>query len=250
MLRIFLFLIACLLVACTSKVPHIEYGLQPDQASYVPARIAVAPCQNWPDGARYKNLPASNASTDDMRQICEHLDKFIVQGFENQPFMRGFSPRNLLRLLQAANQPRLLGELPARWETREDDCQDCANAAAFYRLSIEKRPEWRLWLNNLSKSARNADAVLLPFVLYSYLDNRNDRGLFLARRAAGVTLLLVDTNYGHLLWAGGRRAEVVQQRLIDSPVDREIIAPGNEKLFERLLIEDLLKDFPGRQVYR
>ena len=100
------------------------------------------------------------------------------------------------------------------------------------------------------EKCRNADAVLLPFVLFHYTDQRNDRGLFLARRAAGATVLLIDTNYGYLIWAGGRRAEVVQQRLINSKADREIEAPGIDMLLERLLVDDLLKDFPGRQVYR
>lgn len=244
-------LIASFLGACTSTAPKIDYGLQPDHASYVPARIAVAPCQLWPKDAKFEDLPSSNANDADNKQLCEQFDKYVIQGFENQPFMRGYSPKNLMALLQKANQANALAEIPKLWaSTGKEKCEDCENAAAFYRQVIEPRPEWRTWLNNLSKSARNADAILLPFVLYHYTDQRNDRGLFLARRAAGATILLIDTNYGYLLWAGGRRAEVVQQRLINNKNDRDIEAPGLDKLLERLLVEDLMKDFPGRQVYR
>ncbi len=240
-----------LLAACTSKRPVIEYGLQAEHASYVPARIAVAACRSWPAEAHFADLPKSNASDADLKQVCEQFDKFVVQGFENQPFMRGYSPKNLEKLLAASNQSQTFAEIPKIWANKTTTaCEGCDNAAAFYRTMIEANPAWRLWLNNLSKSARNADAVLLPFVLYLHTDQSNDRGLFIARRAAGVTMLLIDTNYGYLIWAGGRKAEVLNQRLINSKADREIEPPSIERLFERLLVEDLLKDFPGRQVYR
>lgn len=238
------------MLACTSTTPTVDYGLQPDHASYVPARIAVLPCAVWPGGAKYKSLPATNVPEADLKEICTHFDKYVIQGFENQPFMRGFSPKNLEKLLQTAGQPQAISEIPNLWAHKANDCADCDNAAAFYRASIEPRPEWRAWLSNLSKSARNADAVLMPFILYMYTEQVNERGLQVARRAAGVTLLLIDTNYGYLLWAGGRRAEVLNQRLVGLKMDPQMQAPGNDKLLERLLVEDLLKDFPGRQVYR
>jgi hypothetical protein len=70
-----------------------------------------------------------------------------------------------------------------------------------------------------------------------------------AERAAGVALLLIDTNSGALLWAGGREAVLPEKRLGGGNVAGTLALPPWSGVEARLLTEELWRDFPGRQVF-
>lgn len=235
---------------CTSTKPSAQYGIATEHAGYVPARIAVMPCQVWPVGARFRTLPLTNTPAAVNKELCDKFDEHVVEGFADQPYMRGFSPKWVRALAENAGKANIVNELPQYWDHRAGDCVDCVNAPSFYLSSIKNRAEWRLWLSELSKSVRHADAVLLPFVMYSYESKFVDRGLFVSKRAAGVDLLLVDTNQGYLLWSGQRNAFALNQELEQQPVANAIDYPSWTTVHERLFVEDVWKDFPGRQTYR
>ena len=239
-----------LLTGCvTNPDTTAQYGIQPEHAGYVPARIAIVPCQPWPSGARFQALPLTNVKPAAIQDLCESLDAYVLSGFNGQPYMKGFSPKAVTKSLAEANQQDLLGQLAALWMHTSGDCVQCATAPAYYKATIARRPSWLAWLNALSKAARNADSVLLPFVTFAGERTYDDRGLAVAERSAGVALLLVDTNNGELLWAGGREAAVQSKRLTGGSVAAPLAAPPWSDLTARLLTEELWREFPGRQVF-
>ena len=245
-----LLLLTLLTCGCvTNPETSAQYGVQPEHAGYVPARIAILPCQAWPDGARFKALPLTNVKPPVVQELCEQLDAYVVAGFNGQPYMKGFSPKAVQKALDENGQSQLLGELPALWIHTSGDCVDCATAPAFYKATIARRPAWLTWLNTLSKAARNADSALVPFVTYAEERTYDDRGLAVAERGAGVALLLVDTNTGELLWAGGREAAVQSKRLEGGNVAGALAMPEWSAVGERLFTEELWREFPGRQVF-
>ena len=235
------------LVSCAHEEVEINYGLQLNHSSFVPARVAVLHCQEWPNGARYKTLPLTNFSKDDVQQICKKFDDFVINGYDGQPYMRGISQKGVKRRLDKKLGEEFLQKVSSLWQHLETDCQNCTNPAQFYTLSIAERQQWRQWLVELSKNAKSADAVLLPMVTYGYNRTVNDRGVMVQEKGAGLTMLLIDTNNGYLLWAGGREAVSSNQSFHDNNAPLE--PPTDKSLYQRLFTDDIWKDFPGRQVY-
>src|SRR5690606_35959696 len=77
---------------CTTTSQSHEFGMQPGHVGYVPARIAIVPCQDWPTGARFASLPLSNLKDIERAALCESFNQFVIEGFTGQPYMRGYSP--------------------------------------------------------------------------------------------------------------------------------------------------------------
>lgn len=223
------------------------YGIQAEHQSYVPARTAILPCRVWPEGARYKKLPLTSAKDQEIQALCAAVDEYVLDAFDNQPYMKGFTPKFVQKQLEAAGKAQAAQNLATLWAHQAGDCADCLTPPAFYDRSIPQRTAWLDWLHGISTSVRNADAVLLPFVTFAYDKRYDDRGLDVHERAAGVVLLLVDTAKGELLWAGGREAQVPAKRLRSANVTGELLPPDWQLVKERLLSEDLWREYPGRQ---
>jgi hypothetical protein len=246
------FAILLALSGCVSTATQTPCGVQEGHLSYVPARIATLACQLWPAGARFDSLPLTNVGAPETKALCTEFDNFVLKSFNDQPYMKGYSPKFVAQQLTEAGASDLASKLPDAWAHRGSDCGTCETVPAFYHASIAGRLEWLTWLNNLSKNVRHADAVLLPFVTYAYERRLDDRGLVVAERGAGVTLLLVDTNNGALLWAGGREASVPHKELANTPAGKGPQSPPMpswEDVYARLFAEPLWRAFPGRQVY-
>ncbi len=241
----------CLLLSFTSLACMTplssRYGIQEDQLAKVPARIAVLPCQLWPQGARFVELSPNEASSSDNQVLCQQTDAFVLKGFEGQPYMRGLSPKLVKALVEKAQPPLNLSEIEGLWYRPGQVCDACRHPASYYNEVIASRPEWRTWLGQLSRNTKNSDAVLIPLIMHQASRGLDDRGLFYAQRKAGIALLLVDTNNGSLIWIGGREAEtrrpLTQLSAASSP---QAFAPWDE-LWAQLFVSDLWREFPGRQ---
>jgi hypothetical protein len=220
-----------------------DYGVQAEQLARIPARIAVVPCRAWPQGARFVNQPELKASPEDLKALCEKFDQYVLQGFDGQPYMRGISPRVVLKLLEQSQQPDLLTKIDELWFRPGQACESCQHPASYYREVIAPRPDWRAWLTNFARSASQSDALLLPLVIEADKGTLNDRGLIFNFRRARIALLLIDTNNGELIWIGGRETE--------SRLPKEKGAPDTlpdlEDFYRNLFIPDLWLEFPGRQ---
>ena len=235
---------------CITSAPKpVSWGIQPGHRGFVPARVVVMPCQIWPNGARYDALPLGKADGPELQDTCVKFDEFVVQGFQNQPFMKGFTPKAAAKLLEQAGKATLPQRVATLWRHDLTDCVDCDNGASYYVHSIQNRPEWRQWLNEVSLACRSADAILLPFVQYAKESRFNDRGLRIAERSSAIIMLLVDTNNGQLLWAGGRESRLANQKLEEQSGPESVAFLPWADLHPRLFINAIWKEFPGRQDY-
>jgi hypothetical protein len=233
------------LAACTTTEPKDRYGIQSQFSSLIPARIAVLPCRTWPQTSRYESMPMTAWTPDDQTAICNRFDEFVLDGFKNQPFMRGFSPKAVLKLLENSQQTSMLKEIEMLWRPANVDCQTCRTPMSFYQTAVASQQLWRLWLAQLSRATRNSDAVLVPFALYHKNDTYDDRGLRVARRSLAVVLLLIDTGSGNLIWSGGRESYASTISAPDA-VATPPAAPPLGEVLDRVFVEDVWKEFPGR----
>jgi len=236
-----------LVASCTTTSPHAGSGVQPDYAAFVPARTAVLPCRSWPDSLGLAALPARDPTGPASEEICRKFNEVVLEGFSGQPFMKGFAPRLVEQLVAKSPRPALLTEMQPLLARRPGDCSDCPSPAAYYVRSIAPRVEWRQWLSDFSQHVRGADALLLPFVVWTRDERTDDRGLKVARRSSAVSMLLIDTSSGGLIWAGARDATAANKSLVGDQVPNVLSAPPWETVMDRMFVASLWRDYPGRQ---
>jgi len=242
LLPVLVFVAACR----TTHVPTSS-GIQESYRGYVPARISVLPCQVWPNTARFASQPLTTTDQTVTDNLCQAIDAFVIDGFQDQPFMSGFSPRAVGQLLELAEKEDLLDQFASNWVRDDRFCLACNDALSVYAQGISQQQNWRLWSQELSQATRKADAALIPLIVYATEAQLDDRGLAIAKREAQVVLLLVDTNNGKLVWAATNKAEISTQKLQPASSTSQPNFPEWEELYPRLLLNSLWLDFPGRQ---
>ena len=235
--------------SCAHQQESVTFGVQPEHRGFVPARTAVLNCRVWPNRTSLQDTPPANIRPPELDGLCAKLDEKTLGAFAGQPYMRGYSPKGVDKVLTRAGQGSLTQSWPKFWEHRAGDCSDCKDIAAFYTASIASRPEWREWLQTFSVHMNQADAILLPFVVYGREHIFDDRGMYVAERDAAVGALLIATGTGDLIWAGGRTALARNQRLQRAQVAEAITYPEWTVVMDRLFVSDLWRDFPGRQEF-
>jgi hypothetical protein len=236
----------------TSKNLDEKYGIDAKRIGYVPARIALLPCMFWPtSGSKINDLSPNNRPPEENTVLCEEFDKYVADGFDNQPFMKGLSPKLVEKLYAAAGlSPQIFTAISTEWAAKNTDCKDCRSLPAMYKLSIKGRQQWQIWLSKVSSATKGADAVMIPLVLSSNTRIENDRGILLSIRSGSIGMLLIDTNNGSLIWSGGRQAEVIYKAFANSVSAKAMREPPLDDLKRRLLTDAIWIDFPGRQIYR
>ena len=250
-------LMACLLSAillhsCATPGPSPSYGIQHGLEAYVPARIAVLGCQQLSaPGSHHKGLitiDIGNIGREEIEGLCSQFDKEIIQGFGNQPYMKGFTPAYVHNLLKKANATPLLNELQSHWDTANKVCHGCRTGLQTYTATLSHQESWLNWLNRFSTCTRYSDALLLPLLTEARQQVRDNRGIWISERSAKIELFLIDTNNGKLLWAGNGSASVNNQSLRESPTTPAPPFPHWDRLKERLFTESLWRRFPGRLI--
>ncbi len=245
--RFWLYSLFCLITtACITPV-SVPFGLQKDYLAHIPARIAILPCRIWPQGALFPGQEKTELPADQVQANCDQFDKFILAGFDGQPFMRGISPRVVKALIEKSEQPDLLNDLNQLWFRPSQVCEACQQPGAYYQQVIAPRSDWRTWLSSLSRTVSSSDAVLLPMLLAVSTEKVDDHGLFYMRRAAQVALLLIDSNNGQLIWIGGREAEIRLLLKDDKGEAKPEQIPPWDELWKRVFVDDMWLQFPGRQ---
>lgn len=238
-----------ILQSCAPTFESTQSGLNEAYQAYIPARIAVIPCREWPVTANFKGkkpFDLSDESITGREKICEFVDENVLKGFANQPFMKGFSPKLVLKLIKNTKKEGMLEEISLLWKVDVKKCEACRNAPTVYNVSVKESPSWRKWLNDFSHLVKFSDALLIPFIVDAYEHKYNDRGVLVSERVAKISLMLIDTNNGDLVWSQEKSASVLQQKLPkDSDLEYAEYPPW-EKLNLRLFTDDLWRDFPGR----
>lgn len=244
----FCVLLSLVSLAACETTPSTRFGVQPEQLAHIPALSAIVPCRLWPQTAGFPKLTATELPPAETATVCAAFDKFILDGFSDQPYMRGLSPNVVQQLLKKKGREAeaMLSDLEKPWGITKP-CSTCENVAAYYSKEVGPNVAWRQWLNAFSRATADADSVLIPFITEAKMGVINDRGLFYAVRSASVALLLVDSNNGDLIWAGGNQAES-RIPLKERPADEKSVQlPPWDDVFKRLFQNEIWLDFPGRQ---
>ena len=171
--------------------------------------------------------------------LCKEYDDFVLRSFSGQAFMNGFTPKLIRKLLNKNNQSELIEQIPLIWNFDQKSCPSCTTPQQTYHDSLAKDIKWRAWLNTLSKNVRFADAALFPFIIDSYENRYDDRGLWIAERVIHISLLLIDTNNANLLWAGERKSVLSNQGLAQKTQKSQIPYPDWSNLHQRIFIKEL-----------
>jgi hypothetical protein len=228
------------------------FGISAKKAGYIPARMALVNCMIWPErSSRMRAQALSTAGREESIKLCNDLDQFIAAGFDNQPFMKGLSPKLVEKLYgQSGLSPQINIAIAQQWSAKPNDCARCSTPTSFYTSSIASRKEWNVWLADLAKATKSSDAILVPLLIHYAVAPRNERGLIVMSRSAYVAMLLIDTTTGELIWTGGRESEVVSKAFAEDPRAKTLQPPDVEELKRRLFTDALWLGFPGRQVYK
>ena len=230
--------------SCIPLYQKISEGLQREFASHIPARTAVLPCQTW----RYVELTPA-----DRKILCDRMDESVMDGFRAQPYMRGFSPKVVDKLLDQAKWPTAISEgfgivLDATSKPRciTRDKPMCSGVADLYADALQGNAAWQMWLARFSDVQKHADAVLIP-ILVAAADNRgNDRGLIALSRSVHFSMWLVDTSTGKLIWARSKSGIETARALPEKSANLK--APDWNEPIKRALTQDFWRDYPGRLV--
>jgi len=233
-------------VSCVTPAPA-QFGVQKNHLAHIPARITILPCQKWPQGALYVGQDKIQAPDNEVKDLCTNYDSYVLSGFDGQPYMRGIAPTAVKKRLAKDPKGVQLDQLEQLWFRPSQVCEACRNPTSYYNEVVASRADWRQWLSAISRETASSDAVLMPFVAEAKGEVIDDRGLFYATRSVEVVMILVDTNNGELIWAGGKKGEI-RTPLDKKPSDPKTVPlPSWEELNKRIFVPELWAEFPGRQ---
>lgn len=231
--------------ACTTVTP-VRQGIQPDAVALNPARIAAFPTLTIPHPSEQSSLdPASLMSGDVVRAV----ESRILSAFKNQPGVNGIAFQSVRFSLKSNpklpteidSEIRSMGQLTNSGAARETlllsaECRSRRNFLDFYKHCLMKSQRWVPLLNQFSMAVQNSDSVLIPVV--TSLEKSTTRGIYSLK--FGITLLLIDTNSGRLLWG---RDTTVQ---IDSAQGVKQF-PDIKLAYDKIFNEAFWAEFPGRR---
>lgn len=237
-------LLGCI-CACTS-VPSLRQGVQPDAVALNPARIAAFPTLTVPHPSTPASLdPASLMSG----EIILSIETKILAAFRNQPGVNGIAfhtVRNSLKsnpglLASIETEIRRMGQLVNSGAARETllltaECRARTNFLDFYKHCLLRSPNWVPLLNQFSLATQNADSVLIPLI--TSLEKTTSKGIYQLK--FGLSLLLIDTNSGRLLWGRDMHSQ------IESPAGAKQF-PDLKLAYDKIFTEDFWGEFPGRR---
>lgn len=237
MRSIFLFFLLLPLACATTKVPPNPKGVQDGYQSFVPAKIVVLKCQNWIpffDNHEQNSL---------LPELCPSIDSAIIQGFTNQPYMNGFTPKLVQQMLKKSDLDTHLDDLTAFWKRPVTTSPSSEGLLESYRNFTLPNPKWLVWLHQLSQATGYSDGLLLPLIVWVEESQDTVQGLLTFQRTLKLGLLLLDTNNGNVIWYG-ERASTLSQISVNGKESTTFVPWP--KLLENSLTEELWMNFPGR----
>ncbi|MEN9528585.1 MAG: hypothetical protein RI932_458 [Pseudomonadota bacterium] len=227
-------------------MPPTREGLQSDFLALNPARIAAFSPVLMPHPVQKTSIDPATVIT---AQVQSSIETRILAAFKNQPNVNGVSFQTVRNLLKA--NPRLaaeidtelknMGQLVHSGSAKETlllskECRERKNFLDFYKFCMLSSGKWTPLLNQFSLAVLNADSILIP-VLTS-LEKSSANNIYIVK--VGVTLLLVDTNTGKLIW--GRDTQIQADAAAGAKQ-----FPDLNPLLDKLFSEPLWAEFPGRR---
>ncbi len=238
-------LLCFFLFSCVSRTP-IQNGIQPAFYALNPAAVIAVPAFILPD-------PSSNSSIDltilESHKIVEKIESKIILAFSGQSNINGY-PFNAVRQTLDKKQVKTLDildkslqALAGRFTSLDlrdrlaltPKCVDRKNFLEFYSFCVMADSKWVSSLNLLSSQIMNADSALLVFITnlnYSkneqkYVSNLN------------LSVLLVDTNNGDLIWGNQKEGSFINQ-------SENASVSHWDTVINNVLSDDFWVGFPGK----
>lgn len=235
---------------CISKKLDYAHNIEPFYISFVPARTTVLPCLKWPKYAYFKNLPMTNFTEKHIQIICNKFDNFIIQGFTNQPYMKGYSPKAVNKILNSTKNSNIqLSDINHLWKS--DPLNKgilVSSPIEYYKKIIMPKQEWQKWVYELGIIMNYSDTILIPLILYGYDIQYKERGFDIYKKTAKIIMLLIDTSNAKLIWYGMNEAFTQTQKEINRTSLQPLEPPSLDILIDKLFSNILWKEYPGRLV--
>ena len=231
--------------SCTS-VPPTREGLQSEFLALNPARIAAFPPMVMAHPVEKTSIDPAAVVTSQVQSLIESE---ILAAFKNQPNVNGVSFQTVRNSLKTA--PRLAGDIDSELKSmgqltnsgsaRETllltrECRSQKSFLGFYKHCVNQSNKWTSLLNQFSAAVQNSDSILLPIL--TSLEKTTEKNAYVVR--VGVTLLLIDTNSGKLIWG---RDSIMRA---ETPSGVRQFAEVNV-LLDKIFVESFWSEFPGRR---
>ena len=239
-----LILLFVALCACITA-PQTTQGVQEGAEALHVGRILALPPVALPDPSRIASVDVAVLQGG---RVVPLVEEAILAAFRNQPGVRGIGFQVVRERLGAPPTPwdgavAFLEDTSARLASGDlrrqgglsDACLARTSPSDFYQSCIAKQPAWLAALNKIAARSWNADAALIPLITELTVRQEPQPTTTMA-----VTLLLLDTNSGRLLWTRSRSLETPQSA-------HESLSKTWPTLVQYLFGEPLWTDFPGRR---
>lgn len=238
--------LSALQLSCRST-PAIVPGIQPEFEALNPSRILAVPSFVLPDPGAFSSVDIAALETGNTRAA---LESKVTSAFQNQPGVNGVSfstvrqaigkRPNVWDVLDAQMRSTSLKLTSRNSQERAELSSDCLkrkNFLDFYSFCLAPEKKWVSGLNTLSAKVLNADSALLTAITrLEKTTEKNRYGI-----AAGLALVLVDTNTGKLIWGKQTSGELLAP-------EGSASFPEWSPLFESLLNDNFWAEFPGRKL--
>ncbi|MGY3802942.1 hypothetical protein ACWNT8_02610 [Pigmentibacter ruber] len=224
----------------------LNEGIQEGYEAINPASIIAVPTFVLPDPSKMAVIDPAIINT---HQFIPKLEAKVMEAFKDQPNINGYSftvvnnviVKENLDILKNMNQRLIV--ISSRFSSRESvvrsiitsSCLSRKNFVEFYSYCVAPDNAWISELNKLALKVLNADTALL--VILKHLDSNSDNDIYTLN--GGISLLLVDTNNGKLIW--GKDKFVT----LKNPPEKKYF-PSVDELLNSIFNEDFWDGFPGR----
>jgi hypothetical protein len=235
------------LTSCVSRSAQIGEGIQPKFLAINPSRILAVPLFVVPDPAQKASVDLIAFETD---KISTLIETEVLKDFSNQPSVNGVSFNRVRQLV--GSDSKLFQQMSAELNDASkkisssdpkdkldltEQCLKRKTVLEYYSFCLKDKKSWKENLNALSAKVLNADTALL--VLLNSLEKGSIKDKYLIK--ASVTVVLVDTNSGALIW--GKQAV----KSIPGKSAQQAFSSWTE-LFAPLFDDEFWREFPGRKM--
>ncbi|WGL61232.1 hypothetical protein QEJ31_06460 [Pigmentibacter sp. JX0631] len=245
-LRLFVFIIFVTFVSSCQSLKPLNEGIQEGYEAINPASIIAVPTFVLPDPSKAAVIDPAIINT---HQFIPKLEAKVMEAFKDQPNINGysFSVVNNVVIKEKSdilnNMNQRLTAISSRFSSRESiirsvitsSCLSRKNFVEFYSYCVAPDSVWISELNKLALKVLNADTALL--VVLKNLDSSSNNDIYVLH--GGISLLLVDTNNGKLIW--GKDKFVT----LKNPPEKKYF-PTIDDLLISIFNEEFWEGFPGR----
>ena len=185
----FLLTIPLFFAGCAITQTALQTGIQSGYEAFIPAQIAILPCQELTSGVNYLDKSLTNTYKD-IPFLCKHLDKNVLDAFTAQAYMRGVPPNVIKKMLAENKQTDLLSELKTHWIPFEQNKKQPKSLIEIYRTNIQDKLKWSEWLKTLVYNTHFCDAVLIPFINFSQ-EKDDTQGTTITNDSISLSIILI-----------------------------------------------------------